>query len=180
MPLCCSIYKPSSSLLFGQVSWGSSSIQFSESVSPPHPGWYKTHPHVPSQLFPEPRDLPALGAGRQCQITSSAANQHLNGAHEMQMRMPRGRQGTHHPLHQHAQMLSVYAVYFSHGTKGEPLPGGMLIPEGAALLSWGAGVLCSTVLSPSSIGSSCSPGSLGRSQRSVRFSATQRVPSSCR
>lgn len=129
MPLCRSIYKPSSSLLFGQVSWGSSSIQFSESVSPPHPGWYKTHPHGPSQLFPQPRDLPALGAGRQCQITSSAANQHLNGAREMQMRMPRGRQGTHHPLHQHAEMLSFMQFIFPTAQRESPFQEGCSSPR---------------------------------------------------
>lgn len=42
-----------------QVSWGSNSIQFAESVSPPHPGWYKAirvslpnHSHSPASFQP--------------------------------------------------------------------------------------------------------------------------------
>ncbi|XP_051494269.1 POU class 2 homeobox associating factor 3 [Apus apus] len=39
-----------------------------------------------------PRSFPALAPGRRYQITGNAANQHLKGAHEMQMRMPWGQQ----------------------------------------------------------------------------------------
>jgi len=54
------------------------------------------------------------------QKASSAANQHLNGAHGMQMRMPRGQQGTYSPLQEHHPTLCLGSFPLQEGRAPSP------------------------------------------------------------
>lgn len=142
-----------------------------------------------SQFFPQPRIFPALGWGRHHQITGNAANQHLKGAHEMQMRILWGQQGTYYSIQEHGHMLSfVQFIFPQQGARSPSIRDAHPLGNNAAGitvsslqsvgLSGSRGSDCTGALCWA-VGCSHSPGSIHGSKRSVRFSATQRLSSSC-